>query len=111
MARSKKPTQPAPDNAPDNATGDQNTKIVSDAIGDTVSVAAPKTDAPKTPKIVLDGVEYDATNLNAPAKGAIASLQFADAKLMTLQNELAICQTAHFAYVKALKAELEGKAS
>ena len=61
--------------------------------------------------ILIDGVEYDATNLTAAAKGAMASLQFTEAKLMALQNELAICHTAQFAYVKGLKAELEGKES
>jgi len=66
-------------------------------------------DAPKTPKIVIDGIEYYAANLSAVAKGAIASLQFAEARLMALQSELAICQTAQFAYAKGLKAELEGK--
>lgn len=100
MAKAKKP-----------ADGSEITEIVSDPIADVVSVDAPQPEAPKTPKIVIDGVEYDATNLSAPAKGAIASLQFAEAKLMALQNELAICQTAHFAYVKGLKAELEGAAS
>lgn len=66
--------------------------------------------APQTPKIVIDGVTYDATNLSDPAKGALASLQFAEARLMALQNELAICKTAQFAYIKGLKTELEGKA-
>lgn len=82
-------------------------EIVTEQSGD---VAAAQAEAPRTPKIVIDGVEYDAKNMSAPAKGAIASLQFAEAKLMALQNELAICQTAHFAYVKGLKAELEVKA-
>ena len=103
MARPKKTAKSAQDN--------EITEIVSDATGDVVADVSPQAEAPKTPKIVIDGVEYDATNLSAPAKGAIASLQFAEAKLMALQNELAICQTAHFAYVKGLKAELEGKAS
>ena len=67
--------------------------------------------SPEMTEIVIDGVEYDATNLSAPAKGAIASLQFSEAKLMALQSELAICQTARFAYIKGLKAELEGGAS
>ena len=58
---------------------------------------------------LIDGVEYEATNLSDAAKGAIASLQFAEAKIMALQNELAVCQTARFAYVKGLKTELEGK--
>lgn len=99
MAKPKKPEQKA-----------EMTEIVSDPIGDVVAASAPQDEAPRTPKIVIDGVEYDATNLSDPAKGAIASLQFAEAKLMALQNELAICQTAHFAYVKGLKAELEGAA-
>ncbi|MCL7466101.1 DUF6447 family protein [Phaeovulum sp. NW3] len=86
------------------------TAIVTDAVTDAVSASPAISEASKTPKIVIDGVEYDAKNLSAPAKGAIASLQFAEAKLMALHNELAICQTAHFAYVKGLKAELEGKA-
>jgi formylmethanofuran:tetrahydromethanopterin formyltransferase len=100
MAKAKKPD-----------AGSQTTEIISDAIGDVVADSAAPPDAPKTPKIVIDGVEYDATHLSDPAKGAVASLQFAEAKIMALQNELAICQTAHFAYVKGLKAELEGKAS
>lgn len=86
-------------------------ELVSDAVGDVVADSVASSDAPRTPKIVIDGVEYDATNMSEPAKGAIASLQFAEAKLMMLHNELAICQTAHFAYVKGLKTELEGKSS
>ena len=89
----------------------EKTEIVTEAASDVVADMTPQADVPKTPKIAIDGVEYDATNLSDPAKGAIASLQFAEAKLMALQNELAICQTAHFAYVKGLKAELEDKAA
>ena len=100
MAKSKKPEENA-----------EMTEIVTETASDVVADVSPQADAPKTPKIVIDGVEFDATNLSDPAKGAIASLQFAEAKLMALQNELAICQTAHFAYVKGLKAELEGTAS
>lgn len=88
-------------------------EIVSGAIGGSVSGNAVATTdiaaATRSQKILIDGVEYDATNLTAAVKGAIASLQFAEAKLMALQNELAICHTAQFAYVKSLKAELEGK--
>ena len=91
--------------------GTEITEIVSDAIGGGVVQTAAPTNAPRTPRIVIDGVEYHATNLSDPARGAIASLQFAEAKIMALQNELAICQTAQFAYVRGLKAELEGKAS
>jgi Family of unknown function (DUF6447) len=97
MAKATKPAQSA-----------ETSDIVSDALVQTV---VPAGAGEKSPKIVIDDIEYDATNLSPPAKGAIASLQFAEAKLMMLQNELAICQTAHFAYTKGLKAELEGKVS
>lgn len=87
-------------------------EIVSAVAGDAVvQTAMPAGAEARSPKIVIDDVEYDGTNLSASAKGAIASLQFAEAKLMMLHNELAICQTAHFSYVKGLKAELEGKAN
>ena len=62
-------------------------------------------------KIVIDDVEYNGENLSDAAKGALASLQFVEAKLMTLQNELAVHRTARFAYVKALKGELDGKSA
>lgn len=91
------------------------TEIVSDATGDIAAEAPTPGDnspeAPGNPRIVIDGVEYDAKNLSDPAKGAISSLQFAEARIAGLQSELAICQTARFAYVKGLKAELEDKAS
>ncbi len=94
----------------------QTTEIVSAEADDTVATTTAPADiaeaeGPKTPKIVIDGVEYDASDLSDPAKGAVASLQFAEAKLMALQNELAVCQTARFAYIKGLKSELEDKAS
>jgi len=37
---------------------------------------------------------------------AVASLRFAEARLMALQSELAVCQTARFAYIKSLRGEL-----
>ena len=98
MAKPKKPEENA-----------EMTEIVTETASDVTADASPQADAPKTPKIVIDGVEYEATNLSDAAKGAIASLQFAEAKIMALQNELAVCQTARFAYVKGLKTELEGK--
>ena len=96
--------------SPNPQEGTPITQIISDALDAVAVEETTPANAPRTPRIVIDGVEYDATNLSDPAKGAIASLQFAEAKLMAMQNELAICQTAHFAYVKGLKAELEGKA-
>lgn len=72
------------------------------------TIAATETTAPQPErrKIMIDEVEYDGENLSDAAKGALASLQFVEAKLMSLQNELAVCQTANFAYLKALKAAL-----
>lgn len=58
------------------------------------------------PVIAIDGVEYDASNLTGPAEGALASLRFAEARLMALQSELAVCQTARLAYIKSLRGEL-----
>ena len=86
------------------------TEIVSDSVEDVITTSMTQDEAQKTPKIVIDGVEYDASTLSDAAKGAIASLQFAEAKLMALQNELSVCQTARFAYIKSLKTELEGTA-
>lgn len=87
------------------------TASFTDVIVDVVSEGQAISEAPKVPRVAIDGVEYDATSLSAAAKGAIASLRFAEAKLMELHNELAICQTSHFAYIKGLMGELEGKAS
>ena len=100
----KRKTRPKP------TQDNENTEIVSDSAEDVITTSTAQAEVPKTPKIVIDGVEYDASTLSDPAKGAIASLQFAEAKLMALQNELAVCQTARFAYIKSLKAELEGTA-
>lgn len=58
------------------------------------------------PVIAIDGVEYDASNLSGSAEGALVSLRFTEARLMALQSELAVCQTARFAYIKGLREEL-----
>jgi hypothetical protein len=102
VARSKNPKKSALDN--------EITEIVTDAIGESEQPVVNAAEATGTPKITIDGVGYEAANLSDAAKGAVASLQFAEAKIRSLQNELAVCQTAHFANVKGLKAELEGKA-
>ncbi|MDC1399273.1 DUF6447 family protein [Yoonia sp.] len=63
-------------------------------------------DVRKTTVISIDGVEYSAENMSDAAKGAVASLQFVEAKLISLQNELAVHQTARFTYIKALQSSL-----
>jgi len=58
-------------------------------------------------KITIDGKEHDTEDFSDQAKATIGSLQFVDAQLQQLRNELAICDTARLAYGRALKRELE----
>ncbi len=58
-------------------------------------------------KIKLDDVEYDTDDMSDNAKAQLASLQFNEAHINRLKNELAIADTAKIAYVNALKRELE----
>ena len=64
-----------------------------------------------TPTITLDGASYAVSDLAQTARDTLQSLQFVKAKLHQLQGELAVSQTAHVAYARALKAELELQAS
>ena len=58
-------------------------------------------------KIKFDVVEYDTDDMSDNAKAQLASLQFNEAHINRLKNELAIADTAKIAYVNALKRELE----
>ena len=58
-------------------------------------------------KIKIDDIEYDTDDMSDNAKAQVASLQFNEAHMNRLRNELAIADTAKIAYVNALKAELE----
>ena len=60
-------------------------------------------------KIKIDDVEYDTDDLSDNAKAQVASLQFNEAHMLRLRNELAIADTARVAYTNALKKELETK--
>ena len=62
-------------------------------------------------KIKIDDVEYDTDDMNDNAKAQVASLQFNEAHMNRLRNELAIADTAKIAYVNALKRELESSAT
>lgn len=64
--------------------------------------------AKKTEKktITIDGAEYDLDNLSDNSKAQIASIQFVDAQIQNLNNELAVADTARMAYTNALQAEL-----
>ena len=62
-------------------------------------------------KITIDDVEYDTDNMSDNAKAQVASLQFNEAHMNRLRNELAIADTAKIAYVNALKVELSKDSS
>ncbi len=57
-------------------------------------------------KMQIDGKEYDTDTLSDQAKATILSLQFVDAKMQQLRNELAVADTARAAYARALQSEL-----
>ena len=52
-------------------------------------------------KIKLDDVEYDTEDMSDNAKAQIATLQFNEAQINRLKNELANEDTAKIAYVNA----------
>ena len=58
-------------------------------------------------KIKIDDVEYDTDDMSDNAKAQVASLQFNEAHMNRLRNEIAIADTAKIAYVNALKQELQ----
>ena len=58
-------------------------------------------------KIKIDDIEYDTDDMSDNAKAQVASLQFNEAHMNRLRNELAIADTAKIAYVNALTRELE----
>ena len=67
--------------------------------------AAPKTETP-TQTITIDGVEYNAADLSENAKNQVMNLRVTDQEIASLQQKLAIAQTARVAYANALTAEL-----
>jgi len=59
------------------------------------------------PKIKLDDIEYNTEDLTDKGKANLASLQFLEAQMNKMRNEMAVYQTAQRTYVAALKAEIE----
>ena len=57
-------------------------------------------------KIKVDDIEYNLDDMSENAKAQIANIQFVDAQLQQLSNELAVSDTARIGYTNALKAEL-----
>ena len=60
-----------------------------------------------TPTITLDGASYSVSDLTRTVRDTLQSLQFVEVKLRQLQGEMTVSRTAHVAYARALKAELQ----
>lgn len=58
-------------------------------------------------KITIDGVEYAPDDLSDGAKAQVANIQFVEARIQQLNNELAVADTARIGYTRALKNEIE----
>ncbi|MEI4234181.1 hypothetical protein [Roseovarius sp. D22-M7] len=58
------------------------------------------------PKITVDGTDYHTEDLNDNGKAQLASLQFLEAQMQKLRNEITVFETARQTYVNSLKAEL-----
>ena len=56
--------------------------------------------------ITIDGVEYKVSDLNDNAKNQIVNLRVTDQEIASLNQKLAIAQTARAAYANALAAEV-----
>jgi len=61
--------------------------------------------------LTLDGQLYAFADLPPVAHDTLASIQFVEARLQQLRGEMAVSQTAHVAYARALKAELDQTSS
>lgn len=59
-----------------------------------------------TPKVTIDNIEYSLDQLSDDAKSQLTNLQLVDQKIASIQQELAMMQTARMAYANALKSEL-----
>lgn len=57
--------------------------------------------------LTLDGQVYSFADLPQVTRDTLISLQFVDARLQQLRDEITVSQTAHVAYTRALKAELD----
>ena len=61
----------------------------------------------QTEKITIEGNNYNLGDLSKAAKDQLRNIQFVEAQLLQLRNELAISDTARLAYTRALKVELK----
>jgi hypothetical protein len=61
------------------------------------------------PKVTIDNKDYLIENLSDDAKSQLSSMNVVDQKITSLQQEVAIMQTARNAYARALVAALPQK--
>jgi hypothetical protein len=59
-------------------------------------------------KITIDGVEYNADDLNEKARNAAANLHATDQELQRLRVQVGIAQAARQTFANALRDELPG---
>lgn len=57
-------------------------------------------------KVTIDGKEYDSEALSDEAKNHIQNVQYCEQKMVDLQRELVVIQTARNAYAQALQRAL-----
>ena len=57
-------------------------------------------------EITIDDVKYNLDELSDSVKTQLGNIQFVDAQLQQLNNELAVSDTARIGYTSALKGEL-----
>ena len=57
-------------------------------------------------KVSIDGKEYTYDDLSENAQAQLANIQFVDAQIQQLNNELAVADTARIGYTQALKNEI-----
>ena len=65
------------------------------------------TEDEKKQKITIDGKDYKLDDLSDAAKAQVSNIQFVDAQLQQLNNELAISDTARIGYTNALRSEVQ----
>jgi hypothetical protein len=59
------------------------------------------------PKITIDDIDYNTEDLTDNGRAQLASLQFLEAQMQKIRNEMAVYQTAQRTYIMALKSEIE----
>lgn len=59
--------------------------------------------APETPILTIDNVEYPLDSLSEHARAQLGSLQFVETEIARLSAKLAVFQTARIAYQNALR--------